>query len=290
MNKTGYVHFAKLCESIVFEASSSIDLFKGFPGGDAVIRKLHSDYKLSHNQEYMPIDKISWSVLKDMSRGGWVLVKGYNGTGAIIQKNGSYTAVTSTGGDPEVYSNDRGGNILDFFKNNIGKIVKIYQGRDEGNVKNTQDKRSKIKKSVEKEVTPESLMYKFKPLWLKAINTSIADIKGHIATQIKNDAFEKAKKKLNQVERLQNMADILETGGNIDRNLAPLTNSVHVAVLMAASHYYPEQTGNITKSYSDNFTTQHQEGPRLLLKDIAAGDTLKLGTVLGFFKRTLISG
>jgi hypothetical protein len=27
-----------------------------------------------------------------------------------------------------------------------------------------------------------------------------------------------------------------------------------------------------------------------LLKDISAGDTKKLGTVLGFFKRTLISG
>jgi len=290
MNKTGYVNFAKLCESLVLEASSSIDLFKGFPGGDAVIRKLHSDYKLSHNQEYMPIDKISWSILKDMSRGGWVLVKGQNGTGAIIQKNGSYTAVTSNGNDPEVYTNDRGGNILDFFKTNIGKIVRIYQGREEGGVKNKQEKRAALKKNPAKQMNSEVLMNKFKPLWIKAINSAIADIKGHITTQIKNDAFEKAKKKLNQVEKLQNMIDTLETGGNMDRITGPLSNAVHVAVLMAASHYYPDQTGSITKSYSDNYVAQNQEGTQLLLKAVSDGDTLKLGTILGFFKRSLISG
>jgi hypothetical protein len=59
---------------------------------------------------------------------------------------------------------------------------------------------------------------------------------------------------------------------------------------MAASHHYPEQTGSITKGYSNSYSAQRSEGPQQLLKDIANGDQKKLGTVLGFFKRALITG
>ena len=59
---------------------------------------------------------------------------------------------------------------------------------------------------------------------------------------------------------------------------------------MAASHHYPEKTGSITRSYGSGYNAQFAEGPQQLLKDISAGDQQKLGTVLGFFKRTLISG
>ena len=59
---------------------------------------------------------------------------------------------------------------------------------------------------------------------------------------------------------------------------------------MAAAHYYPDTTGDITKSYSRNYASAHQEGPQQLLKDISEGDTSKLGTILSFFKRALISG
>jgi hypothetical protein len=61
---------------------------------------------------------------------------------------------------------------------------------------------------------------------------------------------------------------------------------------MAASNHYPEQTGNIERSRwgSSGYSAQFSEGPAQLLKDISAGDQKKLGTVLGFFKRTLISG
>jgi hypothetical protein len=69
-----------------------------------------------------------------------------------------------------------------------------------------------------------------------------------------------------------------------------IETAVGTAILMAAAHHYPEQTGEITKSYSRSYSSQHQEGPDQLLKDIAAGDTAKLGTILSFFKRTLISG
>jgi hypothetical protein len=61
---------------------------------------------------------------------------------------------------------------------------------------------------------------------------------------------------------------------------------------MAASHYYPEQTGEIVRSSGyrgSTYNPTQKEGMNQLLQDIANGDTAKLGTGLGFFKRNLIA-
>ena len=141
---------------------------------------------------------------------------------------------------------------------------------------------------TDNEVSVDTLTKKFKPLWQRAINTAIADIKGYVANQIKNDAFEKAQRKLDQVKRLQDILDNMEAGS--EETPGTIKQAINSAVLMAASHHYPEQTGNITRGYSSGYNAERSEGPNQLLKDIAAGDQTKLGTVLGFFKRTLISG
>jgi hypothetical protein len=61
---------------------------------------------------------------------------------------------------------------------------------------------------------------------------------------------------------------------------------------MAASHHYPEQTGAISRSgYGGGaYNAERSEGGSQLMKDIAGGDQKKLGTVLTFFKRSLITG
>ena len=58
---------------------------------------------------------------------------------------------------------------------------------------------------------------------------------------------------------------------------------------MAASHYYPDQTGEISRAYN-GYTVDNRKGTTLILADISNGDQKKLGTVLAFFKRNLISG
>jgi hypothetical protein len=107
---------------------------------------------------------------------------------------------------------------------------------------------------------------------------------------IKNDAFEKAKKKLNHIETLQNGLEQLEAGNSDTPGF--LSSAINAAVLMTASHYYPETTGTLDGSRygSQGVSAQFSEGPAQLLKDIAGGDQKKLGTVLSFFKRSLISG
>ena len=290
MKPESYKIFAQLLEGYVDEASTSLDLITGSPGGKEVILKLHKDMKLAHNQDYRQVDKISWSDLKGSYRGAWVIIKGANGTGAIKAKGDTYEALASTGGEPRMVQDSRGGNILDFLKGELGRLQKFYVGKNTSAVDDKRKKRSDDKQGISNEVSVETLTKKFKPLWARAIGAAIADIKGHIANQIKNDAFEKAEKKLSQVRNLQNAMDMLETG---DTDVpSSVSSAINTAVIMAASHHYPEQTGNISRSgYGrGGYNAQFPEGARQLLQDISAGDQKKLGTVLGFFKRTLISG
>lgn len=290
MRPESYKIFAQLLEGYVDEASTSLDLITGNAGGKEVIIKLHKDMSLAHNQDYRQVDKISWSDLKGSYRGAWVIIKGSNGTGAIKARGDTYEALASTGGEPRMVRDSRGGNVLDFLKGEIGKLQKFYVGKNTTAVDDKRKKRADNKQGTSNEVSVETLTKKFRPLWSRAIGAAIADIKGHIANQIKNDAFEKAEKKLSQVRNLQNAMDMLESGDTDIPN--SVSSAINTAVIMAASHHYPEQTGSINRqSYGGRgYNAQFSEGPQLLLKDISAGDQKKLGTVLGFFKRALISG
>jgi hypothetical protein len=190
--------FAQFCESFLPEASSSMALIQDHPGGKDVVQKLHKDLKLAHDQNYKPIPKIAWSDLKDSYRGAWVIIQGDKGTGAIKASGGntgSYEAVASTGGETRVVKDSRGGNILDFLKGEIGGLRKFYVGSNTTAVSDKQRKRAELQKGTDTTINQDALIKKFKPLWAKAINAAIADIKGHVANQIKNDAFEKARRK-----------------------------------------------------------------------------------------------
>lgn len=279
--------FASLCESIT-EASTSMNLIANVPGGKEVIKHLHSKMELGHNLEYRPTEKISWSDLKSAYRGSWAILIGTDGAAAIkASSSGNYTAVASDGGEVKSLTSGRGGDVLDFIKKEVGRIQKTFIAR---NTSDVQDKKRKRQQSdVDAQVmNKDKLIVKFKPLWSKAIVAAIADIKGHVSNMIKNDAFDKARVKLNHIEHLQGYLDALEKGndapGFIDR-------AVSSAIYMAASYHYPDQTGNIERSrYSGGLSSQFSEGPNQLLKDLSAGDTKKLGTVLAFFKRSLITG
>lgn len=290
MNIESYQLFAQLCENFIDEASTSLNLIVGTPGGTEVIQKLHTKMSLAHDLGYKQVDKISWSELKDSYRGAWVIIQGEKGVGAIKASNSSYEAVASTGGETRSLNDGRGGNIIDFLKGEIGKLRKFYVAKNTTAVKDKQTNRASQKKGTSTEVSQSTLLVKFKPLWVRAITAAIADVKGHVANQIKNDAFEKAKKKLEHVSRLQNSIETLESGSSDTPGF--LSSAINAAVLMTASHYYPETTGNIERSrYSGgSYSAQFSEGPAQLLKDIAGGDQKKLGTVLAFFKRSLISG
>jgi hypothetical protein len=290
MNLESHKIFAQLCEAYLNEASTAMNLIAGKSGGPEVVRKLHKDMKLAHDLGYSPIDKISWSDLKGARNGAWVILQADNGTGAIRAINDRYEAVASTGGEVKTYSDGKGGNILDFLKNEIGKPRKFFVAKNTRDVDTKKQKRAELNKGVgQQEVTKDTLVMKFRPLWIRAMTAAIADIKGHVANMIKNDAFDKAKKKLGYLDSLYASLEELQAGATDTSEY--VDRAVNMAVLMAASHHFPEQTGNIERSrWGGGVSAQFSEGPQLLLKAISGGDTAKLGTVLGFFKKALITG
>jgi hypothetical protein len=290
MNLQTHQLFAQLCESIIFEASTSMDLITGLPGGQEVVKYLHQKERLSHDQPYRKIDKISWSDLKDDYRGSWVIMKFPRGVGAIKQVRGNYMAVASSGGDVDTFNDSRGGNIMDFFKEKLGgKPSTFYTGIDKGVVRDKQIKRAGQKQGADG--TPMStakLVLKFKPLWVRAATAAIADIKGMVGIMVKNDSFDKASTKLSQLRDLSNALSSLESDDN--PGVPDIFNkAVKTAVILAAGHYYPDQTRDITRAYGGEYRPGSEEGLNKLLSDISGGDTEKLGTILSFFKRSLIS-
>ena len=275
-----------MCESFLPEVSSSMGLVQSKPGGKQVIQYLHQN-GLAHDQDYEEIEKISWSVLKDAAKGAWVIVHGASGTGAIRAEGGTYKAMASKGGEVETFNNDRGGNILDFFKRTIGNVRRIFVGSGTGEVrKKKRERQAQNVKAGPETMTNAKIVQKFKPLWVKGIIAAQADVKGMITNMIKNDAFTKAKKKLNHLEMLDNALEGIESGDTP----GIVVEAVSSAILMTASHYYPEKTGEISKAYGSGYRSEFSAGPAQLLQDISQGDTKKLGTILAFFKRALITG
>lgn len=279
--------FADLCESIT-EVSTSMNLIAGTPGGQQVIQTLHRDLGLAHNIEYQPVDKLTWKDLKDSHRGAWVIIIGAQGTAAIRARADSYETMASDGGDVDHNASSRSDATMNFIKSKIGKIQKYYVGKNTFYVRDKQSARADNKDSGKSSVTQSTIVNKFRPLWSRAITAAIADAKGHVSNMIKNDAFEKAKAKLSYIENLQNGLDAMESGSRDVPGF--VSNAVNTAVLMTASHYYPDDTGEITRGYNRGYTSASTAGPSKVLNDIAGGDTAKLGTVLAFFKRALISG
>lgn len=294
MRPESYKLIAEMFGTFIKEDSSAIGMIGSLPGGKAVAQKLHQDMGLAHDQEFKEIAKIAWSDLKDMYKGGWVLIKGAKGAGAIRAKSGDYEslAVDSQTGNVEVFRDSRGGNNLDFLKNHIGKLQSFYVGAETGKTAELKRKRKDNQTGAGSQaVTQDTLVQKFKPLWLRSMRAAEADVKGMIATMIKNDAYEKASRKLDILKSLQRASESMESG-ELDSAPDWLQRSVNNAILMAASHHYPEETGELQRSgYGrGGINAQNSAGPKKLLQDISDGDTAKLGTVLGFFKRNLITG
>lgn len=302
--KQNYQKFAQLCESILQEVSTASTILPGSAAANVLIKTLHSKYSLPHDQQYQQTDNISWSTINDTRAGAWVIVKFANGVGAIqaIKSKQGYVAVAvpNEGLEVSVDQFSKGGDVMNFFKKlGLGKIQQLYVGRDTGELSAKQDKRRLL--GLQKErfgmASVDTLLKRFRPLWLRAVEAAQADVKGMAVTMVQNNSYRKANEKLLRLSELQEIADAIESG-EIDQEPRRYTNNAHKeslkkyvssAIYLAASHFYPEETGNITRNYG-GLTVENYQGSLQLLKDIGNGDQKKLATVLGFFKRLLISG
>lgn len=280
--------FAQLCESLLTEVSSSMPLVQKNPGGKEVIQTLHTGHYLAHDQKYRPVPQISWSEVKEYYNGAWIIIVGTTGTAAIRSTGGTtgnYNIFASDGGEVQSTTKTNATETMAFLKNIIGKPTQFYVGEKNDNISTLKNLRKTRTTNNNSNITPEKLVEKFRPLWIKAVTAAIAEVKGMSITMIRNDSFEKARTKIKHAEELEQVLLILQG----QRAPDVIKSSVTTAISMAAHYHYPELTGEITKGYN-GYQAQYEAGPRKLMSDIAGGDTQKLGTILGFFKRNLISG
>jgi len=287
--------FASLVEDL-FEASTAAAQVKDHPGGIQIIKALHKEMNLPHDVTWGELPKgprFSWTAFKDARQANWTLVKADKGTGAFTagRGGGGYKAIASTGGEIEKFQDDRGGNIIEFLTNTIGTPKSFYTGSTSAEFATRTKQRADLNKQSEKSgVTVDALITKFRPLWVKSAEKARADIKGFIINQIKSDSFSKAGLKIKRLEELSRIVDSLETGDTEAPNM--IKSAVRDAVLLAAAHYYPQKTGELTRnrSYGSNgLTSASDEGVKLLLQDLTNGDGSKLGTILAYFRRNLVS-
>lgn len=287
--------FSSLLEDL-FEASTAAVEVKNHPGGIQIIKALHGQMNLPHDVKWSELpqkQRFSWTSFKDARHNNWTLVKADKGTGAFKAGRGgdAYEAIASTGGVVERFKDDRGGNIIEFLTDKIGTPRTMYTGSTSAEFANRTKQRSELKKQPEKSgVTVDTLINKFRPLWVKSAEKARADIKGFIINQIKSDSFSKAGLKIKRLEELSRIIDSLETGDTATPSM--VEKAVRDAVVLAAAHYYPQKTGELSKGrvYGDsNIISASDEGVKLLLQDLTNGDSSKLGAILAYFRRNLVS-
>lgn len=288
--------FAQLLEAYLPEDSSAMGTMSSVPGGREVVQHLHKNMRLAHDQQYKEEPKISWSDLKNNRYGAWVLIKGDKGAGAIrSDPNGEYKSVAfdPATGEVESFISGSGGANINFLKSKIGQLRRFYIGTATKDLKDKKQKRRELASEPgPDQIDVDKLINKFRPIWLTAMKTAEADIRGMIVNMIKNSAYDKAKRKMDQAGRLLEAIERLESGTLSDSDVpAFIKLSVNLAVLMTAAHYYPDETGQIQKTgYGTYYAPSRAEGQYRVLKDISQGDGKKLSTVLAFFKRSLVSG
>jgi hypothetical protein len=274
------------------EVSSTSEKLMKHPGSLELMKHLHSQLKLPHDAEWGDLQRIFWSEFKDTRTGKWVLIKGVRGTGAIKSLgNGSYIAVGSNGGPVQSKEETKGGRIEEFLTPIIGKPKAMYSAEQGTDVVGKQTMRQKNKvPPAGQQVSADTIVKKFKPMWRKAIVQATADIQGFVMNQVKNGAFEKAQRKLKQLQELRKLADSLDEG---DEAPELVKKAVGSAITLAAAHFYPAETGELSRGYvgyggTYGLRAENQEGVKKLLTDLSNGDTNKMGVILGFFKRSLL--
>lgn len=322
MKPSSYQTFAHLLESVITEASTALDLVKNNPGGREIVQYLHRNSALGHDADWEIVKKIPWTELKGSrwgsNTGGWIILIGQHGTGAIKASSGDYLISASngkpadrnpdTGHDPNRLfgkSTSSGGRAIDQIKNIIGPIRSYSMAKNKGEVAKKKEKRAALRKSAvrlggevisseDATAASEGMLMRFKPLWVKMVTQAMADIKGFVGLQVKNHAFNKVQNKIERLKMLDTVLDSLQSGGDDDDDGDGLNvhdylkRSIYNAVDLSARHYYPDKMTDRQFGGRGSYGSM-PEGVKLLLNDIAGGDTKKLGTVLGFFKRALLT-
>jgi len=277
---------------------------------------------LSSKLKFQEKEKIQWKEIKEVEP-NFVLIAGTTGTAAVNWDGNRYTAIIANAEGVTRGSNPSINTLMNDIKEGIGKpkrfwepvTVKVPQEYDNYEKRFGKDvtlpttvRRSRTaartldpKKSSS--LNPhtgltggdnlEKLFTKLKPLLLRYLTTALADVKGAAGIAMKNDSYNTAKKKLEIAAKLSDMIEHLTDPDMADGYARSskddlLKNKIQHAVVMTASYYYPDETGDVTAGYSGALKSLKSSGPNHVINDIAKGDSKKLATVMAYLKQAFL--
>lgn len=301
-----------LFESVVFEDSTVLPVFKGNAAAEQLILALHKAGKLSHDAEVVKSKELTsrqlLSLFQRLTDSGTTHM-------LILLKGPKAVAVSVTKSDDKFMQLDKGRlktssltsggywNYQDRLKQTLQNVIglsglEIYMIKQPGTyVTSVRRKRAKLKPGAEVNMFKSpadfarSLVKKFKPLWLRTMEAARADVKGYVNLQIKNGAYDLVEPKLRRLRELDDAITDLEFDPTA-QTVELVARAITDAIAMSAYHYYPEKAGRISREYSraaGRYTlTTGKNAVEQLFNDISTGDMTKLGTILAFFKRNLI--
>ena len=272
--------FAQLCEAVMlFEASTAMTLLKGYPGAEQVVRLLHRGYQLPDDQKFeeIPVADIT-KTLRGQPR-NWLLVAGPGGVAAGVtssDRNGVRIVVWHNN-DVEQDEVMTFRNFEEVAKNSLGGIDRAWLGTmsQESGSKRHQRLMRQVPEDVD-----DMMVYianRFRPLWLRLIRSAMVDLKGVIQTLVRHDSHDRAAQKLEHLRTLHDLYHDIET--NSTTNIAwhgHTQDMLRAAIRLTAQHMFPEATRGGRTSI------------RPVFDEIRKGNLQVLGTVIAYFKRTLL--
>ncbi len=310
-------HFAMLCEHVLLEYSATAaQLGTNNPYIKDIAVYLHKKYALPNDFEgwqqiSMPfkwgelmtpypsptpgsknIEKkyqanlINRNSKNRNSKKKLLIMGGKNGAAAILIGDDNYEVLIKTAEPEHVYHSYSGGSgnaALANVKDAIGKPTEIYLGRYQSSPSRKTIASTPTGISSSQDEVKSYLFKKFEPLLDKAIQKAVAELKSMATTQIKHDAdVDKITKKLKQIKQLN---QVLEEPAGKEKFLGTY---LYNAILATASHYYPNETGNITARYGGNLSPQDSKGMYQVQQDIANKDMEKIASVLYYLRQGLM--
>lgn len=301
--------FCHVCDQLLLEYSTTFNILKNPDGSwhtgakELLDQVITNKGMIPHDVQWEPINPAQMASWAKSSKKGVMIVLCERGTAMIEPRDDDfYQALISS--ETELVRLHRmtryGAQFLYAFaplvkgiQELLGLPLRAYVTKDLG-TKSVEKLRKKRKAAAPKRMSYEQIVLRFKPLWEKTLVQAMADVKGWYSQLIKNDAYNKAQKKMRQLTDLRTMLDNLEAGNMVELKkglLVYITTAVH----MAAAHHYPTPAGTWGEAWSETAGryVRRYKAPGVVekfLADIENGDMNKLGSVLGYLKQELVKG
>jgi hypothetical protein len=172
---------------------------------------------------------------------------------------------------------------LSLIRDSAGTLKEFYQ-----TVGTAVPEKPKYVAPEDTPVSVEALMKKFSPVIGRSTQKAIADLRGMVITQIKNDAYDKVEKRIKKLNMLTNMYDKIQGGDKLDSSTNEYLKTMLVyAIQTTAEHFYP--SGEDLGGHNLSRMGLNRGNALQVTLDIARGDNSKLSMVLYYFRRELVA-